>query len=526
MTNAIIYIRVSSKEQLEGTSLESQEKECRKYAKKHGLKIAENALFIEKGESAKYADRPVLQDMLKYVKDNKNSVDTLLIWKIDRLARNLGDYYGIKVALARYEVKIISTTEPIEDDPVGRFLEAILAAAAQFDNEIRAIRTITGMRTRVEQGGWPHQAPYGYIKKQGAYGISRVMIDKEKAPRVTRFLTEFATGKYSVQEAVDLAFKYKITTKTGGKRSWQQTKDMLINPIYAGFVKTKLTEKMKKGRHQALISEDTYLKNVEIVSGTKRPYVLHGDELYPLRKFLVCSRCKKFATASSPRGRSGKYYPKYHCTSAMCKAKVTGKPASEDVEIVHQQFRELLRTLRPLEGVSKLFKTVLLRNWQKEYSDAVDNAKSINQEIDYYTGLRLATLEKYALEKISEKDMQAQINRIDAKLEDLGDDKKDADEYVKDKEQIIDEAMQLINQPDEFWNQASLKIQKAIQWLIFPNGLEYDFGTGFGTSPLSQTHLLIQELNKKLPENANVVPRTGIEPATFGTGNRRSIQLS
>lgn len=134
MANAIIYIRVSSKEQLEGTSLESQEKECRKYAKKHGLKIAENALFIEKGESAKYADRPVLQDMLKYVKDNKNSVDTLLIWKIDRLARNLGDYYGIKVALARYEVKIISTTEPIEDDPVGRFLEAILAAAAQFDN--------------------------------------------------------------------------------------------------------------------------------------------------------------------------------------------------------------------------------------------------------------------------------------------------------------------------------------------------------------------------------------------------------
>lgn len=146
-----------------------------------------------------------------------------------------------------------------------------------------------------------------------------------------------------------------------------------------------------------------------------------------------------------------------------------------------------------------------LKPWPKEYSDAVDNAKSINQEIDYYTGLRLATLEKYALEKISEKDMQAQINRIDAKLEDLGDDKKDADEYVKDKEQIIDEAMQLINQPDEFWNQANLKIQKAIQWLIFPNGLEYDFGTGFGTSPLSQTHLLIQELNKKLPENANVV---------------------
>lgn len=519
MANAIIYIRVSSKEQLEGTSLESQEKECRRYAKKNGLKIAENALFIEKGESAKYADRPVLQDMLKYVKDNKNSVDTLLIWKIDRLARNLGDYYGIKVALARYEIKIISTTEPIDDDPVGRFLEAILAAAAQFDNEIRAIRTITGMRTRVEQGGWPHQTAYGYHKQEGSFGVQRVLVDKQKAPRVTRFLTEFSTGKYTVAEGMELAFKYGITTKNGGKRSWQQTKDMLINPIYAGFVKTKLTEKMKKGRHQALIGEGIYLKNVEIVSGIKRAYTLHGDELYPLRKFLICSRCKKYATASSPRGRSGKYYPKYHCTSAMCKAKVTGKQSSEDIEIVHQQFRELLRSLKPLEGVSKLFRTVLLRTWQKEYSDAVQGAKKIGDEIDYYTGLRLATLEKYTLDKITEKDKTAQLAKIDAKLEDLGDDKKDADEYVKDKEQIIDEAMQLIDQPDEFWNQASLKIQKAIQWLVFPNGLEYDFGTGFGTSPLSQTHLLIQELNKKLPENANLVHPAGFEPTTFSTAN-------
>jgi hypothetical protein len=90
---------------------------------------------------------------------------------------------------------------------------------------------------------------------------------------------------------MELAFKYGITTKNGGKRSWQQTKDMLINPIYAGFVKTKLTEKMKKGRHQALIGED--------------------------------------------------------------------------IEIVHQQFRELLRSLKPLEGVSKLFRTVLLRTWQE-----------------------------------------------------------------------------------------------------------------------------------------------------------------
>ena len=91
-------------------------------------------------------DRKELQRLLEYVRTYKNEVDVLYIWKIDRLSRNLGDYYGIKVALSRYGVRIASVTEPIDDDPVGLFLEAILAAAAQFDNDIRAIRTVGGMR--------------------------------------------------------------------------------------------------------------------------------------------------------------------------------------------------------------------------------------------------------------------------------------------------------------------------------------------------------------------------------------------
>ena len=138
--NGLIYTRVSSKEQIERTSLATQENECQALARKQDVKIIEECIFREEGESAKVADRTELQKLLTYVREHRGKVEVLYIWKIDRLSRNLGDYYGIKVALSRYGVKIISVTEPIDDDPVGRFLEAILAAAAQFDNEIRALK--------------------------------------------------------------------------------------------------------------------------------------------------------------------------------------------------------------------------------------------------------------------------------------------------------------------------------------------------------------------------------------------------
>jgi site-specific DNA recombinase len=197
MSNGIIYTRVSTKEQAEKRlSLENQEKECKEFARnKEHILVPDAHIFRDKGESAKFADRPELQRMLQFVKEQKGKIEILYIWKIDRLARNLGDYYGIKVALAKYGVRIISVTEPIDDDPVGRFLEAILAAAAQFDNEIRAIRSLTGMRMRVEQGEWPHSATIGYKKVNKS-----VVIDPEFGEAITDVLVQFSTGTYTVAD--------------------------------------------------------------------------------------------------------------------------------------------------------------------------------------------------------------------------------------------------------------------------------------------------------------------------------------
>src|ERR1051326_7315079 len=98
--NGIIYCRVSSREQIEGTSLESQEAACRDYARQHSIQI--HKVFIERGESAKFADRTQLLELIDFCHQKKGTLQALLVWKIDRFSRNVGDHFNIKAMLMKY----------------------------------------------------------------------------------------------------------------------------------------------------------------------------------------------------------------------------------------------------------------------------------------------------------------------------------------------------------------------------------------------------------------------------------------
>src|ERR1035441_3577640 len=151
--NAVIYCRVSSKEQVEGTSLESQELACRDFARRNSLDVLQ--VFVDRGESAKFADRPQLLEMLAFCGNREHTVEQLLVWKVDRLARNVGDHFNIKATLLKQGARVVSVTEPIDAKPEGKLLETILAGFAQFDNDIRAARTVQGMRRKIQEGIFP-----------------------------------------------------------------------------------------------------------------------------------------------------------------------------------------------------------------------------------------------------------------------------------------------------------------------------------------------------------------------------------
>jgi DNA invertase Pin-like site-specific DNA recombinase len=178
MKNGIIYCRVSSKEQIEGTSLESQELACGEFARSKGIEI--QRVFVERGESAKFADRTELLELLDYCRKRKGELDVLLVWKLDRLARNVNDHFNIKATLLKYGLQVVSVTEPIDSNPEGKLLETILAGFAQFDNDVRAMRTVQGMRKKLQDGLFPWNAPLGY--RTVARGEKKTLPDEAVQP--------------------------------------------------------------------------------------------------------------------------------------------------------------------------------------------------------------------------------------------------------------------------------------------------------------------------------------------------------
>jgi DNA invertase Pin-like site-specific DNA recombinase len=125
---AVIYVRVSTKEQAErdgdpeGYSIPAQREACKRKATSLGAVVLDE--FVDRGESARTADRPELQRMLEFVRENP--VSYVIVHKIDRLARNRADDVAINLSIKQAGVQLVSVTENIDETPSGILLEPLL----------------------------------------------------------------------------------------------------------------------------------------------------------------------------------------------------------------------------------------------------------------------------------------------------------------------------------------------------------------------------------------------------------------
>ena len=118
---AIIYARYSSDNQRE-ESIEGQIRECMEFAERNGITVF--GTYIDRALSAKTDNRPEFQRMIK--DSYRNLFDTVLVWKLDRFARNRYDSAYYKNILKKNGVKVISAKENISDGPEGVLLESML----------------------------------------------------------------------------------------------------------------------------------------------------------------------------------------------------------------------------------------------------------------------------------------------------------------------------------------------------------------------------------------------------------------
>ena len=498
--NAIIYVRVSTSEQADyGYSLPAQEEFCREYAIKHGYNVLK--VFVERGESAKTLDRTELKALLLYVRSKKNIVEVMIVHRIDRLSRNSLDCLTVKAMLAKSNVSLKSVTEPIDDSPAGVMTVTILSSVAQFENDIRADRTKSGMIEAVKQGWWLWPAPYGYIRK--TIDNKSYLFPSEDAPTIKKIFDDFISGKKQFEIVEELSLSGINITK-------QHLNNILKNPLYMGKMRTNFFPDLKNGNFEPIIDEVTFYKVQQLLNpNKKRAYSLEFNDQFPLKKLLKCPNCNRYLTGSFSTGRHGKKYPYYHCTIKSC----SYKPIRTDY--VHYLFIEYLKSYEmDKEFISQLFDNA------KEYL----NAKQYdNKNILAYLKKEITELEQqrdnnedYALRKVfSEETYTRKAKDIESKLASKKVQVAEYERQILNVDELMEFGKKFYLNLSNFWHDLEGGQKRCLQEMLFPEGI-YLENNNFRTALKSPILSLIEskkDLKKVLV--STLAGERGFEPGFY-----------
>ncbi len=305
--NALIYLRVSTKEQAEkgesgeGYSIPAQT--CLRYLGERGWDVADEC--IDAGESARSADRPNLKAML--VRAAAGDVGAVVVHKIDRLARNIEDHIAIRAALRKYGVQLHSVTENIEETASGKLVEGIHALMAEFYSANLSAEVRKGMTQKAKQGLWPGIAPIGYLnetKKIAGKEFPTVTLDPERALLVREAFRMYATGDYSLVELQATVAAKGLTSpharRPGVAPSVSSIGRMLANPFYVGIVEWGGVQ--YRGQHKTLISKNLFEPVQEVITAHNKAGVRQRRHDHYLKRLLYCSECGRRLSLTLARG--------------------------------------------------------------------------------------------------------------------------------------------------------------------------------------------------------------------------------
>ena len=297
---AVIYTRYSSDNQRE-ESIEGQLRECRAYCERNNITIVNT--YADRALSAKTDNRPDFQRMIK--DSAKGLFDVIVVWKLDRFARNRYDSAHYKALLRKNGVKVLSATENISDGPEGIILESMLEGMAEYYSAELSEKVIRGhtenaLKCRYN-GGTP---TFGYsIDKDKCYQVNSVC-----APVVLEIFTLYDKGS-TMKEICDYLNEKGVTTVRGKAIDLNFVSAVLHNRKYIGEYSYR--EIIVPDGIPALVPIDLFERVQERMAKNKKAPARHkAEDDYILTTKLFCGTCKSFMVGES--GTSATKHRKYH----------------------------------------------------------------------------------------------------------------------------------------------------------------------------------------------------------------------
>jgi len=489
---AYAYLRVSSEEQVTNFSLDNQKDYCLREATRQGYDIMK--IYREEGVSAKTLNRPELLKLLEDCRVNQKEISTVFIYRFDRISRETYDFLAIKKKLAQYGIRIISVTEPTENSPTGEFLETLLAASAKLDNATKSLRSLDGMRKRLESGLANGKATVGYLN------ANKIIVpDEVQFELVKKSWEEMDTGIYTLESIIPVMQKLGIKIRYGGRlipitRS-QQTQRIFRDKFYAGYVVTKTFGIDKIGNHTQMIDEDLFYRVQGILDGRSRTSGIkyqRQNPMFPLRSQVLCGKCGKPLTGAITRKKNGLMFPYYYCSSSDHYSPVVNKDKFEG------EYLQFMSVAEPKKELVALFSEMVREKWESRYSHLASQQNTIDQEIEDLHEVRRKLGQKHLQGIYSDEMFQEQLQMIEDQI--LV--KKTIKSEAKLQEIDIDILVNFMNNflwnIDKAWQEGTMEERKLLTGSIYPEKLTYQY-PGFRTTRLGCSFNLIKQFEGTNP---------------------------
>ncbi len=259
-----VYTRKSTDDGLEQefNSLDAQREACEAFIKsQRGLGwVALATPYDDGGLSGGTIDRPALRSLLADIE--KGKIDTVVVYKVDRLTRSLADFAKIVEVFDAHGVSFVSVTQQFNTTTsMGRLTLNMLLSFAQFEREVTSERIRDKIAASKKKGMWMGgQMPLGYDARD-----KKLVVNRAEAGTVRtlfRLYLELGTVKKLVEESGRLGLVTKRRTRSGGQKTGGQPfnrghlHQLLTNPIYVGDVAHKGVA--YPGQHQGIIERQTF----------------------------------------------------------------------------------------------------------------------------------------------------------------------------------------------------------------------------------------------------------------------------
>ena len=345
-----IYTRKSSEEGLEQdfNSLDAQREACEAYIKsqQHEGWVLVEKQYNDGGFSGGTLERPALKKIFQDIEAGE--IDTIVVYKIDRLTRSLMDFSKIVELFDKKSVSFVSITQQFNTTTsMGRLTLNILLSFAQFEREVTGERIRDKVAASKKKGMWMSGvAPIGYKLED-----KKLIPDESFSPTV-----QIIFEKYMQLKSVPALKKYleenNIKTKTEKYFSKGSLYHMLDNKTYIGLITHK--QKTYEGQHQAIIKVETFEKVQNLLSSNR---IKHKSSINSTNPSLLAGKLfddKNNYMSPSHSNKTGKRY-RYYVSQALLQSRkqeagsVSKIPAGEIETIVTEEIKTFLADTKNIQ---------------------------------------------------------------------------------------------------------------------------------------------------------------------------------